>query len=144
MAIIFKIPYNFFSITSLNVYSELLTAFQNKRLTGRVSRWMGDAKICDLLSGTYITESSSLCHEYNKLPFWEIFVRPGQRLATFQSNILQHCCMILRPMICLERAGQTHATFSPFSTQHVDVYVPQLQARNKVGLARMPWSNNVA
>jgi len=31
----------------------------------------------------------------------------------------------------VERAGQTHATFSAFSRQHVDVYVPRPLAHNK-------------
>ena len=37
-----------------------------------------------------------------------------------------------------ERAGQTHATFSTFSRQHVDVYVPmQAPGTLQVDLARM-------
>ena len=39
---------------------------------------------------------------------------------------------------CVERAGQRHATFSTFSTQHVDVYVPQAPGAKQVDLARMP------
>ena len=39
---------------------------------------------------------------------------------------------------CVERAGQTHATFPSFSTQHVNVHVPQAPGAQEVDLTRMP------
>ena len=44
---------------------------------------------------------------------------------------------------CVERGGQTHATFSSFSTQHVNVYVLQAPGTQEMDLTRMPWRNNV-
>ena len=46
-------------------------------------------------------------------------LRPGQTLATFQRNILQHCCMMLRQLLN-ELAKRTQ-----HSSQHVTVYEPQ-------------------
>ena len=39
--------------------------------------------------------------------------------------------------ICVERAGQTLTIFSTFSTQHVDVYVPQSAGTQQAELASM-------
>ena len=39
---------------------------------------------------------------------------------------------------CFARCGQTHATFSSFSTQHVNVHVPQALGAQEVDLTRMP------
>ena len=39
---------------------------------------------------------------------------------------------------CVARGGQTHATFSSFSTQHVNVHVPQAPSAQEVDLTRMP------
>ena len=53
------IIYNFLFTTSLSVYSELLTAFPEDECSlklipaPRVSIWIGDVKLCDLLSGTH-------------------------------------------------------------------------------------------
>ena len=51
----------------------------------------------------------------------------------------QHLATLLHDVAtCVERGGQTHATFSSFSTQHVNVYVPQAPGGQEVDLTRMP------
>ena len=51
----------------------------------------------------------------------------------------QHLATLLHDVAaCVERAGQRHATFSTFSTQHVDIYVPQAPGAKQVDLARIP------
>ena len=48
----------------------------------------------------------------------------------------QHLATLMHDVAtCVERAGQSNATFS---TQHVDVYVPQAPGTQQVDLARMP------
>ena len=51
----------------------------------------------------------------------------------------QHLATLLHDVAtCVERGGQTHATFSSFSTKHVNVYVPQAHGAQEVDLRRMP------
>ena len=51
----------------------------------------------------------------------------------------QHLATLLHDVAtCVERGGQTHATFSLFSTQHVIVHVPQAPGAQEVDLTRMP------
>ena len=51
----------------------------------------------------------------------------------------QHLVTLLHDVAtCVERGGQTHATFSSFSTQHVNVHVPQVPGAKEVDLTRMP------
>ena len=46
----------------------------------------------------------------------------------------QHLATLLHDVAtCVERAGLTHATFSTFSTQYVDVYVPQAPGAQQSG-----------
>ena len=46
----------------------------------------------------------------------------------------QHLATLLHDVAtCVERGGQTHATFSSFSTQHVDVYAPQAPGAQQSG-----------
>ena len=66
-----------------------------------------------------------------------IGLRPGQTLATFQRNVLQHCCMMLRHVL----NGVAKCTQQ---TQHVDVYVPQAPVAQQVDVARMPLCINFA
>ena len=57
----------------------------------------------------------------------------------------QHLATLLHDVAtCVERGGQTHATFPSFSTQHVNVHVPQAPGDQEVDLTRMPYRNNVA
>ena len=44
----------------------------------------------------------------------------------------------------LNGVAKTHATFSSFSTQHVNVHVPQAPGAQQVDLARMLWCKHVA
>ena len=51
----------------------------------------------------------------------------------------QHLATLLHDVAtCVARGGQTHATFSSFSTQHVNVHVPQAPGAQEVDLTRMP------
>ena len=51
----------------------------------------------------------------------------------------QHLATLLHDVaICVKRGGQTHATFSSFSTQHVNVRLPQAPGAQEVDLTRMP------
>ena len=76
---------------------------------------------------------------------------PSEREKTISSHVkawpnacniltqLEHLAALLHDVAsCLEGAGQTHATFSTFSTQHVDVHVPQSPGAQQVDLTRMP------
>ena len=49
----------------------------------------------------------------------EKLLRPGQTLATFQRNTLQHCCMMLRKLLNGLAKRTQHLS------QHVAVYKPQ-------------------
>ena len=69
----------------------------------------------------------------NILP--SVLLRPGQTLATFQRK---NAKMLQDVATCVERVGQTHATFSSFSTQHVNVHVPQAPGAQEMDLTRMP------
>ena len=51
----------------------------------------------------------------------------------------QHLATLLRDVAtCVEWGGQTHATLSSFSTQHVNGHVPQAPGAQEVDLVRMP------
>ena len=51
----------------------------------------------------------------------------------------QHLVTLLHDVAtCVARGGQTFATFSSFSTQHVNVHVPQAPGAHEVNLTRMP------
>ena len=51
----------------------------------------------------------------------------------------QHLATLLHDVAtCAQRGGQTHATFPSFSTQHVNVHVPQAPGEQEVDLTRMP------
>ena len=45
---------------------------------------------------------------------------------------------------CVACGGQMHVTFSSFSRQHVNVYVPQAHGALEVDRTRMPSRNKVA
>ena len=51
----------------------------------------------------------------------------------------QHLATLLPDVAtCVARGVQTHTTFSSFSTQHVNVHVPQAPGAQEVDLTRMP------
>ena len=51
----------------------------------------------------------------------------------------QHVATLLRDVAtCVDRGGQTHATFSSFSTQHANVHVPQAPGAQEVDRKCMP------
>ena len=51
----------------------------------------------------------------------------------------QHLAKLLRDVAtCVEWGGRTHAKFSSFSTQHVNVHVPQSPGAQEVDLVSMP------
>ena len=66
-----------------------------------------------------------------------MFARTSLKAWPNARNIsTQHLATLLHDVATyVERAGQTHTTFS---TQHVDVYVPQPPGTQQVDLARMP------
>ena len=64
-------------------------------------------------------------------------LRPGQTLATFQHNILQHCCMMLRQLL------NGLAKRTQHSSQHVAVYEPTplaLGCRPKISMEDFEWN----
>ena len=63
------------------------------------------------------------------LPFLSSF---RKALLNARNISTQHRITLFRDVATfVERAGQTHATFSAFSRQHVDVYVPRPLTHNK-------------
>ena len=72
-----------------------------------------------------------------------IIMSENNSSATLNSKGLakrsQHPATLLHDAAtCVERGGQTHATFSSFSKQHVNVHVIQAPGAQEVDLTRMP------
>ena len=57
----------------------------------------------------------------------------------------QHLATLLHDVAtCVERGGQNACNVPSFSTEHVNVHVPQAPGAQEVDLTRMPWCNDVA